>query len=517
MNWFEHALAKLSPELAMRRQLARHRLKVLGFYEAAEPSRYHKQRRDKRSANVQNERSAEFIRDQARHLDQNFDIASGALDTLVAFTIGQGISPEPQVRLRGGDPAESVNSQLLNLWDDWIHMPEVTRQFDYYSMQQILARSWFRDGEVFTQRIIGPAAGLDHGTIVPYSLEGLESDLVPYEFHDAARGIYQGIETDAWGKPRAYHVFKRHPGERYQSTAGDMKRVPAENILHLKQVKRLHQLRGMSSFATVINRADDLKEIDESERVAARVAAAFAAFIQKGTPDQYEGPDVNSPDGNRSMELVPGMIFDDLREGEQIGSIDPKRPNNALIPFRDSQLRSFAAGIRAGYSSISKNYNGSFSAQRQELVEQQVHYRVCSYGFVYRFAQPVYDGFIDAAVLSGKLKLPADVDMKSIYNASHSLPPMPWVDPLKEVNAAVIAIESGLKSRSRTIRERGDNPDQVNREIKRDQAEAERLGLKFGPAQPEPDPSEPTPPTEEPDPANPPDPDASSRRRLRAA
>lgn len=500
MKWFEQTLAAISPQWAMNRQLARQRLKVLGFYEAAEPSRYHKQRRDARSANAQNERAAMSIRDQARHLDQNFDIASGALDTLVANTIGSGISPEPQVRLVGGEPAEEVNQQILDLWDDWIYAPEVTRQFDYWSLQQITARSWFRDGDVFTQRITGTIPGLDHGTIVPYSLEALESDFVPIDYTDRANGIIQGVEVDAWGKPRAYHCYKTHPGERW-TTKSEAKRVPAANMLHLKQVKRLHQMRGISLFATVLNRADDLKEIDESERVAARVAAAFAMYIRKGTPEQYEPADADSTDGRRSMELVPGMIVDDLKEGEDIGSIDPKRPNNALIPFRDSQLRSFSAGIRAGYSSLSKNYNGTYSAQRQELVEQHVLYRTISYGFVFRYAQPVYDGFIDAALISGNLRLPGNVDRTSVYNASHALPPLPWIDPQKEINAAVMAIEAGLKSRSRVIRERGDNPDQVNRELQRDQAEAERLGLKIGAAAKEP--AEPDPPDEDNPPADP--------------
>lgn len=476
MNWFDRAIAAVSPQWAMQRQLARQRLHVLGFYEAAEPSRYHRQRRDARSANLQNERSAVSIREQARHLDNNFDIASGALDTLVSNTIGSGISPEPQVRLKNGEPADAVNKLILDLWDDWIHMPEVSRQHDYYSLQQLVARSWFRDGEVFTQRILGPVAGLEHGTSVPYSLEALEADFVPFDLNDQERGIVQGIQLDAWGRPRAYRCYKTHPGDRW-TTIAETKSVPAENMLHLKQVKRLHQVRGMSLFATVLNRADDLKEIDESERVAARIAASFAFYIRKGTPESYEAPDEKSPDGRRSMDLVPGLIVDDLREGEDIGSIDTKRPNNALIPFRDSQLRSFAAGIRAGYSSLSKNYNGTFSAQRQELVEQHVLYRTISYGFVFRYAQPVYDGFVDAVRLSGKLKLLGDVDLATVYNASHALPPLPWIDPEKEINAAIMAIEAGLKSRSRTIRERGDNPDQVNRELQRDKAEDERLGL----------------------------------------
>jgi lambda family phage portal protein len=477
VNWIDRAIAWAAPRTAVARLQAR---RVLGAYEAADPSRLRKARTDKRSANAQNEKAAENLRTMARSLEQNLDIAKGALDTLVANVIGTGIAPEPQIELASGEPAEEINRELLRLWDDWIYSPEVTRQFDYYSLQRTLARSWFRDGEVFAQRIIGNVAGLDHNTIVPFSLEALEADFVPFDLMDRPRGLLQGIEVDSWGKPRAYYVYKAHPGDE-MVTKTDVKRVSADRMMHLKVAQRLHQLRGVSVFHSVLNRLDDIKEIDESERVAARVAAAMAAYIKKGTPDNYVPPDVGT-DGQpilRSMEMVPGMIFDDLLPGEEVGTIDTKRPNNALIPFRDAQLRSAAAGLGAGYSSLSKNYEGSYSSQRQELVETFVHYRTLTNTFVFRVCQPVWDSFIDAAVASGAISL-AGVNPATIYNASHSLPPMPWIDPEKEVNAAILAIENGFTSRSRIIRQRGDNPDQINQEIARDQAELERLGIELG-------------------------------------
>ena len=52
--------------------------------------------------------------------------------------------------------------------------------------------------------------------------------------------------------------------------------------------------------------------------------------------------------------------------GEEIGTIDTNRPNPNLQAYRDGQLRASAAGLGASYSSISRNYNGTYSAQRQE-------------------------------------------------------------------------------------------------------------------------------------------------------
>lgn len=39
-----------------------------------------------------------------------------------------------------------------------------------------------------------------------------------------------------------------------------------------------------------------------------------------------------------------------------------------LLALRAGQLKAIAAGIGAGYSSIARSYDGTYSAQRQELV-----------------------------------------------------------------------------------------------------------------------------------------------------
>lgn len=484
MSWFNrHIVAAVSPTWAMKRERASRGLKA--FYEAAEPSRTHKWRSDRRSANAQNERATGPIVAQARHLDENFDIASGILDVLCSNTVGTGIQPEPQVMLKDGTPAEDVNRQLLKWYEDWRFRPEVTWTYDYYRCQWTGARSYFRDGEIFAQKIIGSVPGLDHGTLVKFSLEMLERDFIPIDLTDLSRGIRQGIECSAWGRPRAYHCYKGHPGDTNAITQfGTFKRIPAEAMLHLASRKRFHQLRGMSVFAPIVRRLDDIKEIDEFERVAAKVAASMAAMITKGQGTDWEEPeelDANGKPVPRDMSFEAGIIFDDLRPGESIETIDTKRPNNALIPFRDAQLRAVAGGAGTSFSSIAKAYLGSYSSQRQELVEQFVMYQSLAAPIVYNFCQPVWDGFVDAAMLMPGFTLPSNVDMDTLFDCAHTGPSMPWIDPEKEVDAQVTALKWRLTSRSRVIRQRGDNPAQVDREIVRDIAEMKRQQIDFMP------------------------------------
>lgn len=485
MGWFNrYVIGSVSPRWALERE--RYARGLQAYYEATEPSRLRKNRPRSGSADVVNARAGTKLRDMGRHLEENLDIASGILDVLVGHT-ANCIMPEPLVETTGGELAEDFNAALLKLYDLWLYECEVTRQFDKYSLERVVARSWFRDGEVFGQKLIGNVAGLTHSTVLPYSLQAFESDFVPLDLNEPARGIRQGVECDRWGRPRRYHAYKSHPNDLLMgATLTDLVQLDAERVLHLKMIKRLHQMRGVTVFASALARLDDIKEIDESERVAARVAAMMAAYVKKGLPEMYTAPQVNT-DGTprkREMDLVPGIVFDTLQPGEEIGTIASNRPNNALIPFRDSQLRSAAAGTMVSYSSASKNYNGTYSAQRQELVEQFGTYRALSTQFIFRWSQPVWDGFIDSVLASGAIAVPASIDRDTLYNVSHTAPAMPWIDPEAEGNAQALAEDRGWESQSGTIRKRGGNPAHVRREIQRDRQENERLGTGAEPKEP---------------------------------
>ena len=458
----EKLISSISPKWAARRSAWRN---VKASYEGAMPTRTRSLSGTSASPNALTRQSAVALRNEARHLERNYDLARGALDVLVANIVGTGIRPEPQIRLANGEIANEINEQIVELWEDWGRKPEVTWTHDIYSAQRIACRSWLRDGEIFSQMIQGRLVSLDHGTRVPFSIELIESDWVPYSVPEA--GVNQGIALNEWGRAIAYFVHKYHPDEfRMQ---GDLKRVSAERMIHVALRDRVRQLRGVSLFASVLNRISDLKDIEESERVAARVAAAMTAYIKKGDPAGYgvDGrTDATDPSNYREIEMEPGLIFDDLRQGEDVGVIASQRPNNALIPFRDSMMRAFAAGAGASYSSLAKDYNGTYSAQRQELVEQHQHYGVLHSQFVSQFHRPTYERFVDVALSQIDTR---EIDLNTVYNASHSRPAMPWVDPVKEANGLKLMREQGWKSDSQIVRERGYSFREVTDQIKRDE------------------------------------------------
>ena len=457
-------------------------------HEVTRPSRHRKLARDWGSGNAIVGMDARQLRDQARHLERDLDLADNALNILVQNTVGSGIDVLAAPRLPGEAINRALAEQIDDLWDNWWDAPEVTGMHDYGACQQLLARTWFRDGESYYQDLLGPVPFLVHGSEVPYSIEMIEPDMIPLDLTDPSRNILQGFEMNAWGRPVAAYVYKTHPGSQAGSTY-ETKRVSTDVLHGIRNIKRLHQVRGLSVFASAMSRFEDVKDYEESERVAAKVAASMCAFIKKGNPDRYgeasgslvgEAIIAQSPD--RELRFAPGMVFDDLLAGEDIGTIASNRPNPNAALWRKEQLRAAAGGIGVSYSSLSLDYNGTYSAQRQELVEKWGAYLILAERFIAMAVRKHRMRFIEAAVLSSRLKLPRSWQLKHLAASTYVRPVMPWIDPLKEAYARGEAEDRGWTSPQQNTLLYGNNPNDVATQTSDWIAQREAIALPSAPA-----------------------------------
>lgn len=437
------------------------------YYDAVAPSIYRARRGGAQSGDTVMERARGRLREYARWLDENHDLAVGILDDLVTNIVGSGVSIEPAAEDRRGNPMPALNRQLRELWEEFWEYPDTCGELPGGEIERLVCRSWLRDGEIFIRHVIANPT-LRYRGPVPYALELLEADFVPYDYTtDTAT---HGVIKNQWGQPTAYVMYRQHPGALRNNASLETVTVPADTVSHLKMVKRLHQTRGVSIFHAVLTRLDDVKEYEESERIAARIAAALTGYIKRN--GDYDPSAVDPETGRRPFEMSPGMIFDDLAPGEDVGTISSNRPNTGLESFRDSQLRAIAAGTRSRFSSIAKNYNGTYAAQRQELVEGSMGYRALFSALRAQFHKGIWRRLMDTAQLSGAIKLPRSLNPRSLYTPEIRQPALPWIDPAKEATAFEKFIAMGVKSRAQIIRDIGGDPAVVDAQLAADRFDA---------------------------------------------
>jgi len=476
-NLIDKAIAGIAPGWALRRQAARHALQA---YEAARPNRNHKAQREPRSGDLAVQLAGKSLREQARWLDENHDLVTGIFDRLEERVIGShGIGVEPMPIDNQGQVMSDFAAQIKDLWAEWSLAPEASGELSRPQMERLVCRSWLRDGEVLAQEIRGRVALYEHLTEVPYALELLEADYLPLDYDDPAQGIYAGVERNTWRRVRGYHVFKHHPGDlrRFDFRTGT-KFVPAESMIHLANRKRIGQSRGVTTLHSVLRRLADIKDYEESERVAARLAAALTMYIKKGDPTFYN---MNGNQGSdpRSIPVAPGMVFDGLLPGEDVGMIESNRPSSLLEGFRTAMMRAVASGTRLGYSTASRDYNGTYSAQRQELVESQQGYELLQREFIDSFSRRVYRDWLQVAIASGLLKVPANLDPRTLNNAIYNGPVMPWIDPKKEADGWREMIKMGGADEAELARARGRNPQELKRQREAEIQHNRERGLVF--------------------------------------
>lgn len=460
----------LFPGTTARYLMRRRLLDQVRTYEAAKTSRFRGALANQTSGDGVMDQTGDSLRQISRHLEENHDLTVAIFDDLVNNTIGAGIQVAPMVRRADGSLATEVNDRLTDLWGEFATEPETTREHGWEQVERMVARCTFRDGEIFIQKV-EDKGGYRYPTPVRLALELLEADLIPMQAKDDSKNILHGIQTSDWNEPLAYFAFKDHPGNPLRTTIpniSDLKRMDAKDILHLKFSRRLRQRRGVPIIHAVINRLRDIKDYEESERIAAKVAADFTWFIEKSSETTAVMPPAGSNEP-RNLQMQAGMGFE-LLPGEKVGTISHDRPNTALVNFREAMLRAVAGGTGTRFSSIARNYNGTYSAQRQELVEGAIAYRAHFAYFVRRFHRPVWARFVYQAGAAGLLRdLRQKYDPRTVNRVDFRAPALPWIDPSKEADAWRTLVEAGLESRQEIMRQRNRDPQKVWEELEEEQ------------------------------------------------
>ena len=412
---------------------------------------------------------------RARWLIRNNGYAANAVESWGANTVGDGIKPISQIEEAGTKEA------LQKLWLDWTDEADSEGLTDFYGLQRRAAREVFLAGEAFFR--LRPRRIADRLT-VPLQLQMLPAEMLPLDDNRVAangNAIRQGIEFDRIGRRTAYHVLRRHPGDTTDpGMAGETVRIPASEIIHVIDPVEAGQLRGVSKLAPAIVKLFLLDQYDDAELDRKKVAAMYAMFVTSPAPENPLMPPEDE-DLTGGFELSPGQVVR-LDPGEDVTVGQPADSGSTYEPFQYRTLLQIASALGIPYPYLTNDtVKGNFSNSRLALIEFRRRVSAWQHSvMVYQLCRPVWQRWMDVAVLSGALDLPDYERKRRTYLSANWLPTKwDWVDPLKDANAEINQIEAGLKSRTQAIAERGYDAEQVDREIAAERQRERALGLDF--------------------------------------
>ncbi|MGA9914202.1 MAG: phage portal protein [Paraburkholderia sp.] len=431
------------------------------------------------------------LRSRARDAIRNDPWAKSTIAKLVSSAIGTGIRPYPK------HPDKATRQRLTELWDDWAIEADADGRLDIYGLQSLAARGMFGDGEgLVRMRSRRPEDGLS----VPLQLQALEADHLPSEKTESlANGnrIICGVEYSQIGRRVAYHLWNQHPGDYGLAprTGLALTRVPAEQIIHLHQIDRAGQNRGVTVLATVLLRLKSLDDFDDAVLVRQGMANLFTGFVTRQAPDgavapapavQYDAfgnPTVADEDGYTPIaSLEPGLL-QELDPGDTVTWSDPPDAGDNYSEFMRQQLMAAAASAGLPYELLTGDLRGvSDRALRVILNEFRRSVEQLLWGtFIHQYCRPIWAAVMDAAVLVGELPAQDYQRNRRLFLRAEWVPHgWAYIHPVQDVQARALEVEKGFRSRSSVILSGGDTPESVDADIAADRQREKELGLSFG-------------------------------------
>jgi lambda family phage portal protein len=468
-------IAVFSPERGLKRKRARLAMEYL----AATKRAFEGARKDRRtagwlttstSANAEIGPAATYLRDRARDLVRNNPYAAKAVEVYTHNLVGTGILP------RAKSASAADDKKAMEAWKAWAPAADATGQTDIYGLQALVARARFESGEVLVRRRWRRA---EDGLPVPMQLEVLEPDFLDTTKDGVQNGanlIVQGIEFDPLGRRAAYWLFQEHPGDaaRFLRKSFQSRRVPAADIIHVFRRERPGQDLGVTAFAPVVMKLQDLDAYDEAELIRKQIAATQVMVVTSPESGTGSTPVVGeqsteSGTGAKLEKMRPGMITR-LRPGETTEFNTPPGDSNYQA-YMSVQGHVIAAGLKMPYELLTSDFSGvNYSSFRGSLLEFRALLDADRWlMFIPGFCNRVWAWFTEAAAVAGVLAAKP-------YPVVWTPPKYEMVDPFKDAQADKMMMRCLTKTPQQAVAEQGyDFEEQVE-----EYAAALKLFDKFG-------------------------------------
>jgi lambda family phage portal protein len=425
--------------------------------------------------------SIRMLRARGRELSRNNPVAKNFLTLLANNVVGpKGIDYKPQVRNANGNLNTQLNQKIKAAWTDWCKKGNCTAdgKLSLRALCDLVIRNIATDGEAFIRQVPGFP-----GNACKFALQLIDPDQVdPYMFQYPAnvgpqkRGeneVRFGIEIDEWGRPVAYWVTKGHPSDLGGSL--DAERIGAEYITHLYDPHRVNQTRGITWFAAVMFELRMLGGYIEAELVAARTGAAKMGFLKYTDASTFQA---ESPEKPFRMDAQPGVI-ETLPPGLEFQEWSPDHPAAAFPNFVITLLRQVATGLGVSYNALASDLTGvNYSSMRSGLLIERDLWRRLQQWLIESFLQPTFESWLKMALLSGELVLDSR-DPSKFLAGKWEPRGWQWVDPLKDVQAAILGIGAGLTSRDAVVSEKGEDVEEIFEALKEEQELADEYEIEI--------------------------------------
>jgi lambda family phage portal protein len=366
-----------------------------------------------------------------------------------------------------------------------------------YSGEVLATCEWIKDGRPFNTAI---------QLVSPDRLsnpDGIMDD----------RTLRRGVRKNARGKPLGYYIRQGHPQEWYDNRSNLWSFIPVakpwgrKQVIHIIEPGQIDQTRGIADMVAALKHARMTKKFSEITLQNAVINASYAAAIESELPnadlvtamgggaegyskaiadylvmlEQYLGAGENVQiDGAKIPHFFPGTKLNLKPMGT---------PGGVGSDFEASLLRRIAASLGVSYEELSRdlsrtNYSGwkagaSITGRAMGARKRMV---------ADRFANTIYQLWVEEEIAAKNLPLPPGRNRTDFYRdngmakaaytrCSFVGSGIGQIDELKETQAAMLRIKSGLSTYELECAKLGRDYREVFEQLGRENKMIQSLGI----------------------------------------
>ena len=452
------------------------------------------------------------------------EFAKILVSRLTQFVVGTGLQlhPEPMLnflrrKLKINLP-ETFGKDIKELWnlieDD--EMLSQSKDQTIHSLAKDVFYNGFIAGDVLVvKRVVNQ--NLEYQII-----NGLSVYSVLKVNPDNGNKIIDGVEIDENNVPVGYWIKQKNGMNEIRLDARDKKGRLLAWLVPVGE-KRINATRAYSKLGVIMQKLHKTGRYANAEVIAAETNSKFAAVIEQSKDSSGVNPLANIgfktpalPRGfaekhnldqpqtdngeirnraeqkrfNNFLQRVKSGIFFQTPIGQKMTSFDTKRPNVNYVGFLDGSNKYMFASDDMPIEIAILQFSNNFSASRASL---KMFEQICKYiqktTIIDRFYVQIYKQHFELWCLKGDIFAPKYLQLKDdtgfIDNAYTKCKfvgqKIPHIDEVKEVNAVVAKLKSGLCTYEQALENLGNTTD-FDTLIQNRKAEEEKIrhaGLNF--------------------------------------
>jgi len=399
----------------------------------------------------------------SRWLYNNAAQATYIVEHLAQRAIGTGIVVQPKTSNLAWNKKVDQYFEDRNCAEAWAF--DAGAQVNFYTAQSLILRQVAIDGDFFAQFLKTKEGAARVRFIGGESIGGSAGYGNPDDM------THDGVTMDRFGAPVAYTI-----------NAENGTRIPAEDILHFRHIRRHAQPRGVSWFHSAVSNLRDISEINGFVKGAYKAGAQIGYMVTStevakiGLGAGFKST-TNEVGELQTTDLPNGILLPRLKPGEKLEAFKNDIPGQTYEAVMRALRSDVAFAIGLPPEAMMVNVGLAGTEQRAVLEVTQNFLERLQQMVIDQFCRPFYKYWLWHEIQAGRLEYPGDDWWRHEWLAPRKI----TVDSGRDARAYSEQLDKGHLSPTRFYNMQGLRAEEEEQDVidtyLRRQAKCQALGL----------------------------------------